>query len=47
MAGLRSIFQPIALNKRKNLTIVMVTHDRAIAEEADRIVRLVDGQIAI
>jgi len=35
------------LNKRKNLTIVMVTHDRAIAEEADRIVRLVDGQIAI
>jgi len=35
------------LNKRKNLTIVMVTHDQAIAEEADRIVRLVDGQIAI
>ena len=33
------------LNKRKNLTIVMVTHDQAIAEEADRIVRLVDGQI--
>ncbi len=32
-----------ALNQRKNLTIVMVTHDRAIAQRADRIVRLVDG----
>ncbi|MEE9602958.1 MAG: ABC transporter ATP-binding protein [Thermoguttaceae bacterium] len=34
-----------ALNQRKNLTIVMVTHDRAIAQQADRIVRLVDGRI--
>ena len=33
------------LNRRKNLTIVMVTHDRAIARQADRVVRLVDGRI--
>jgi lipoprotein-releasing system ATP-binding protein len=33
------------LNREQNLTIVMVTHDRVIAEQADRIVRLVDGRI--
>lgn len=33
------------LNKEKNLTIVMVTHDIPQAQEADRIIRLVDGQI--
>jgi lipoprotein-releasing system ATP-binding protein len=33
------------LNRRQNLTIVMVTHDRAIADQADRIVRLVNGRI--
>jgi lipoprotein-releasing system ATP-binding protein len=34
------------LNSDENLTIVMVTHDPAIAAAADRTVRLVDGQIA-
>jgi lipoprotein-releasing system ATP-binding protein len=34
-----------ALNQRENLTIVMVTHDQAIAAQADRIVRLADGRI--
>ncbi|MBN1395201.1 MAG: ABC transporter ATP-binding protein [Pirellulales bacterium] len=34
------------LNDRRNLTIVMVTHDRSIARQADRIVRLVEGRIA-
>lgn len=34
-----------ALNRQWNLTIVMVTHDQAIAQQADRIVRLVDGRI--
>jgi lipoprotein-releasing system ATP-binding protein len=34
-----------ALNQQQNLTIVMVTHDRAIADQADRIVRLVGGRI--
>ncbi len=33
------------LNRNRNLTIVMVTHDPAIAAEADRVVRLVDGCI--
>jgi lipoprotein-releasing system ATP-binding protein len=35
-----------SLNERHKLTIVMVTHDVAIAREADRIVNLVDGRIA-
>jgi predicted ABC-type transport system involved in lysophospholipase L1 biosynthesis ATPase subunit len=33
------------LNRDQNLTIVMVTHDPAIAAQADRIVRLVNGKI--
>lgn len=34
-----------SLNRDQNLTIVMVTHDPAIAAQADRIVRLVGGRI--
>jgi lipoprotein-releasing system ATP-binding protein len=33
------------LNDEQGLTIVMVTHDPNIAEQADRTVRLVDGRI--
>lgn len=35
-----------SLNRERKLTIIMVTHDTAQAEEADRYIRLVDGQIA-
>jgi lipoprotein-releasing system ATP-binding protein len=35
------------LNAERNLTIVMVTHDRAIAAQADRSVRLVQGQVEL
>ena len=34
-----------ALNRQQKLTIVMVTHDPAIAQRADRVVRLLDGRI--
>ncbi len=34
------------LNREQRLTIVMVTHDLAIAEQADRVVRLVEGRVA-
>jgi lipoprotein-releasing system ATP-binding protein len=34
-----------SLNAEQNLTIVMVTHDPAIAAQADRIVRLVEGRV--
>jgi len=33
------------LNRDRNLTIVMVTHDDAIADAADRVVRLADGRV--
>ena len=33
------------LNHQQNLTIVMVTHDPWIAEQADRVVQLVEGRI--
>jgi lipoprotein-releasing system ATP-binding protein len=34
-----------SLNRDVGLTIVMVTHDLGIAEQADRIVRLVEGRV--
>jgi lipoprotein-releasing system ATP-binding protein len=33
------------LNAQQKLTIVMVTHDLAIADQADRVVRLTEGQV--
>jgi len=33
------------LNAQQNLTIVMVTHDAAVAARADRIVRLAEGRV--
>ncbi len=35
-----------SLNRQQKLTIVMVTHDSAIARQADRVIRLTDGRIA-
>jgi lipoprotein-releasing system ATP-binding protein len=34
------------LNRDEGLTILMVTHDQAIARQADRTVRLVEGRVA-
>jgi lipoprotein-releasing system ATP-binding protein len=39
------ILDLIAQQHRSGLTIVMVTHDAAIAERADRVIRLHDGRI--
>jgi len=39
------ILDLIATQHRGALTIVMVTHDPAIADRADRVVRLVDGRV--
>jgi lipoprotein-releasing system ATP-binding protein len=33
------------LNREKNQTFVLVTHDDRIARESDRIVKIVDGKI--
>ena len=35
----------VSLNRQRNLTIVMVTHDQAVAELADRVVRLANGRV--
>ncbi len=34
------------LNRDHGLTVVMVTHDQAIAKQADHVVRLVEGKVA-
>ncbi len=35
------------LNSERGLTIVMVTHDEAIASQADRLVRMVRGKVEV
>ena len=36
-----------SLTEAQNLTLIMVTHDRAIAAQADRTVRLAQGQMEV
>jgi len=36
----------LALNRRRGSTLVLVTHDEALAGRADRVVKLYDGRIA-
>ena len=33
------------LNRERGLTMMLVTHDQHIAQQADRVVRLVEGRI--
>jgi lipoprotein-releasing system ATP-binding protein len=33
------------LNRERDLTIILVTHDQHIAQQADRVVRLAEGRI--
>lgn len=35
------------LNRQHNLTIIMVTHDNAVAAQADRMVRLCEGRVDV
>ncbi len=41
------ILDLIAAKHRKGLSIAMVTHDPAVAARADRVVKLVDGRVAL
>jgi putative ABC transport system ATP-binding protein len=43
--GARVLDLLISLNQREGTTLVLVTHDRALASRADRIVTLSDGQV--
>lgn len=35
----------VSLNKEKGTTIIMVTHDREVANKADRIIHILDGRV--
>ncbi len=34
------------LNEKMGVTFIIITHDPAVAEHCDRVVRIIDGQIA-
>ena len=35
----------IKLNKEHNTTMILVTHDRKVADKADRIIHILDGRV--
>ena len=35
----------VKLNKEKRTTMIMVTHDRDVADKADRIIHILDGRV--
>ncbi len=35
----------IQLNQTYNTTMIMVTHDRKVADQADRIIHILDGRV--
>ncbi|MEJ7540124.1 ABC transporter ATP-binding protein, partial [Staphylococcus lugdunensis] len=35
----------VSLNKEKGTTMIMVTHDREVANKADRIIHILDGRV--
>jgi putative ABC transport system ATP-binding protein len=43
--GVQIIELLLAMNRRRGSTLVLVTHDEALAGHADRVVRLHDGRI--
>ena len=42
-----SILEPFKeLNAKRNMTTIMITHNEAVAAQADRTLRIVDGKLA-
>jgi putative ABC transport system ATP-binding protein len=44
-SGKRALDLLAALRKRHGMTVIVVSHDPAVAERADRVVNLVDGRV--
>ncbi len=44
-SGARALDLLVELRRRHGMTVIIVSHDRAVAERADRTVQLVDGRI--
>jgi putative ABC transport system ATP-binding protein len=45
VSGERALDMLVALRDRRGMTVIVVSHDDAIAARADRVVRLVDGRV--
>lgn len=35
----------VRLNREQNTTMIIVTHDRKVAEQADRVIHILDGRV--
>jgi putative ABC transport system ATP-binding protein len=44
-AGRRALDLLVALRERRGMTVILVSHDAAVSERADRVVHLVDGRV--
>jgi putative ABC transport system ATP-binding protein len=42
----RALDQLVALRERRGMTVIIVSHDPAVAERASRVLHLIDGQVA-
>jgi putative ABC transport system ATP-binding protein len=45
VSGQRALDLLDALRRRHGMTVIIVSHDPAVAERADRVVQLVDGAV--
>ncbi len=45
-SGQRALDLLATLRQRHGMTVIIVSHDPAVAERADRVLQLVDGQLA-
>jgi putative ABC transport system ATP-binding protein len=45
VSGMRALDLLVALRERHGMTVIIVSHDAAVAERADRVLPLIDGRI--
>ncbi len=46
VSGQRALDLLVALRERRGMTVIIVSHDSAVAERASRVLHLIDGQVA-
>ena len=47
VSGQRALDLLVALRERRGMTVIIVSHDPAVAERASRVLHLIDGQVTV